>query len=1502
MRATGWCSSALAVRRGQGMAHLRDVMAERLNASDVPAVGSQPSSQQKLSQSTDGTGSQSPGGSRVALPAPDWLPQGFTAYRVTRAGGKSAGSSDTYYYSPAGHKLRSKREVVDYEDCRVNGVAYKLRPSPMKAKPPASPSPMKAQPPASPLPMEAHPPASLQQATAALSPAPSPLRANQPRLTSPKSSASRAQPAANKLPAAAKQSHSAPQRQMRLAAGTVQGKNVIVLDDSSDEETDRPASCSHADSTQPGPSSSQAAAPAVNADGKSQVPPQRKLQSFYASQPRPLLPKPPAAPRPAAQSQGELMHMLREKVGINLELQRRQQLLYEEQQRRQKEESARDALERQQQAESERQRRVYAERQKASQAQASERQQEHQLKLKQIEQERLRKTKEVDERHRQEQTKQERDRLQKLAEDREQQRQEQMNQEQQRLQKLAEDSERQRQEQVKQEQQRLQKLAEDRERQRQEQLERERERQKRQAEWIEQQRIRKEEQRIKQAHELQQGRMRTKTHVRQGPEDLELPGCDATPPSVTAVLPDMPADIAGVLLQVIQVCRRFQEALDMDSPPTLTTLQQAMLYPERPSSALVLQNLHAALLKPLLADERAECVRYSEIDDEDKEDYMVDAWCPLNLLTWSELARRYLLVKLNNEKEVYFYKLKCLSGDGGYISRSAEGRSRGVFASSMALAQAEHRLMQYMRPAHAAVADEELPAWASELRKVPAIPSNCADLIKQAVEATLAAEPPQHVRGTLRHAVMDSICRDCAATPSKHLALRVLDAARVVASQPEACAPSFRKRSADDAQPRDGNWFRLMHRCRCIVRELSKTSYGSKFCVVADSSPCDVTRPMDLQTVDARLLAGAYSSLEAFKDDVQLIWDNCRNVAHDWKEHGAACEKSEALFTKLFKEQVEPLLANSKPKQAAPAPIEDDVQLPDAYWEEEGCNICGWDDENTRMLVCDNKDCNKQYHAHCLRPPLSCIPEGQWLCPDCTGTPPLTEESSFGAAMVVGEEACQMRLQQALSLEGSEDCLRSEPARLRWLAVLLCHCDYAQLSLSQRLALTKWICDQAVGSEVVHLQIDDTAEAALKVEKELRDADVQHRRFLDDLAGRRPRPHPQKKTEAVSKAVPEPAKLNTSLPFEQRAAKRTAAEEDYRAKVSELRASLRATEVRQVHLGSDRWESQYWLLLGEDSQQLQLYVEQRDSKRSCNGAEPSVGCEGATLQPTQQALLSQIEAAAKLPGVWGQYCTKAQVDALLAWLNPRGRREGPLYEALLQMKDELKNTLPEDEDMEEDEPVVQKRPTRKRVNLAVDALSKVLKASSTHAKTALKSRGTPCTEVALPDEGDGSPCISKDLLVASLRADLLDIEAALPDTAYSEILGTAERRAAWRVMASEASKVQDLGSALLLLEQMILPERLHQRWHLWMNMEGLANVPTVAALALRLYSLDANLSYKQPKKKAPARPAPAKTNKRSAQKPPPTPEMDEAELYGLRRSKRQKRPVAYTDDLYRDME
>jgi hypothetical protein len=44
----------------------------------------------------------------------------------------------------------------------------------------------------------------------------------------------------------------------------------------------------------------------------------------------------------------------------------------------------------------------------------------------------------------------------------------------------------------------------------------------------------------------------------------------------------------------------------------------------------------------------------------------------------------------------------------------------------------------------------------------------------------------------------------------------------------------------------------------------------------------------------------------------------------------------------------------------------------------DACAVCG---DGGSLLICDG--CEGEYHMGCLRPPLSCVPEGHWECDEC---------------------------------------------------------------------------------------------------------------------------------------------------------------------------------------------------------------------------------------------------------------------------------------------------------------------------------------------------------------------------------------------------------------------------------------------------------------------------------------------------------------------------------------
>eukprot|EP00854_Cymbomonas_tetramitiformis_P029706 gene29706-biopygen30928 len=88
------------------------------------------------------------------------------------------------------------------------------------------------------------------------------------------------------------------------------------------------------------------------------------------------------------------------------------------------------------------------------------------------------------------------------------------------------------------------------------------------------------------------------------------------------------------------------------------------------------------------------------------------------------------------------------------------------------------------------------------------------------------------------------------------------------------------------------------------------------------------------------------------------------------------------------------------------------------------CEVCRKADGEAEMLLCDT--CNKGYHLWCLTPVLSEVPEGEWLCPRCSGTgmqAAHAEVLTQSKASRVLEDRLGMKEQQLNEQLSSDMCL-----------------------------------------------------------------------------------------------------------------------------------------------------------------------------------------------------------------------------------------------------------------------------------------------------------------------------------------------------------------------------------------------------------------------------------------------------------------------------------------------
>lgn len=61
-----------------------------------------------------------------------------------------------------------------------------------------------------------------------------------------------------------------------------------------------------------------------------------------------------------------------------------------------------------------------------------------------------------------------------------------------------------------------------------------------------------------------------------------------------------------------------------------------------------------------------------------------------------------------------------------------------------------------------------------------------------------------------------------------------------------------------------------------------------------------MTFPIDLKTMEEKLKAGKYRTIDAFADDVQLIIDNCKNYNPESTVYYKNADKLEEVFNEFM--------------------------------------------------------------------------------------------------------------------------------------------------------------------------------------------------------------------------------------------------------------------------------------------------------------------------------------------------------------------------------------------------------------------------------------------------------------------------------------------------------------------------------------------------------------------------------------------------------------------------
>ena len=109
------------------------------------------------------------------------------------------------------------------------------------------------------------------------------------------------------------------------------------------------------------------------------------------------------------------------------------------------------------------------------------------------------------------------------------------------------------------------------------------------------------------------------------------------------------------------------------------------------------------------------------------------------------------------------------------------------------------------------------------------------------------------------------------------------------------------------------------HVCRAITREISLDEMALAFCCPVNTDEFEdyldmVPDPIDLQTIDVKLEAGKYKSLEAFCEDMRRVWTNCKAYNTRGSDIYEIAHRLAAYFEEILSAWLLQPLRGEKPK------------------------------------------------------------------------------------------------------------------------------------------------------------------------------------------------------------------------------------------------------------------------------------------------------------------------------------------------------------------------------------------------------------------------------------------------------------------------------------------------------------------------------------------------------------------------------------------------------------